>query len=103
MYESFYRYTQRLQHPVRRRERRTNRGEIKPGSSSDQVLNLLKEEHPKYLTRAQIVKRLDVPPKSIDWSLNYLQALGKIRGHSALDKRSPLYKQYQYRDERNKA
>ena len=100
MSESFLRMMHRIRHPERRRERRTNQGEIKPGSSSDQVLNLLKAEHPKFLTRAQMVRLLSATPKSIDWSLNYLQRIGKIRGYSALDKRSPLYKQYQYRDER---
>lgn len=52
MNESLYRKAERIQHPVRLRERRIESGEIIPGSASNQVLQLLQSVYPQIFNSA---------------------------------------------------
>ena len=78
----------------RRASASSKRGQIKAGSSTEKVLDVLIEALPGSMNRSQIVNKADCPAKSVDWALFYLRSIGRVACWSSLDKRSHLYLQY---------
>ena len=69
-------------------------GTIHEGSTTEAVLRVLSEYHPRWLTYSQLVDFTGKSPKSVSWSLCYLKQLKAIEARRSGDQRSPLYQMY---------
>lgn len=68
-------------------------GQIHQGSATHAVLMFLQANPSRYFTHSDITRQVQRTPKSVDFALRYLRALGSIESTSD-ESRNPRYLRY---------